>query len=886
MFRFLNVQIDAISFWVGFVTALLLWWIWDRARPTIRSSRVAIGERIQALREGLSSSTELRFRQDLVKILQDQHLTASLFSLEEIAIPARVLLHPTPIPPDADHYPYFDTVEQTLPFLPDWPEMAGVYQARNYSLIEALSGDADILLVGKPGSGKSFALQHLAFQIARRDPAVGEWAQRVPLYIDALQLELPAKDGNLIDVLYKLYAEQVGTLTEAQLPALFEALLDEGMALLMVDGLDEISAKEQRPIIEFVRAVQTRYPDNTLLAAASPDDINAMEALQLHPVFMAAWEIDQISNYIDRWTALWHEYTLDENWARSLNPAIDPMLIKGWLLKDALQDSPLILMLKTWAAFAGDARGRTPADALDAFVRRMSTGVSNARDALEQLAVQMVLNQNGVVERSTAGSYVASFEDPAAPPDLKPVKQAAIAVEGLEDFEDELDALLGDVDGESSDQTKPFIDSELDALLDEIDQRESGQGEQQVKDRNVRRMLPELVRSGLLTYRPNGRIGFTHPVLLGYLAGCGLAQRGGAAQLLTHPYWSGKSLAWEYFSVSGNIAELMRPLFEKAEADPLKRGLLVAATWTRNAPADADWRASVMRGLARFLTLDNLPFTVRAKLVTALAFSGESSIGALFRRLLTLPSPDARKLGALGSGLARYDKAVPELTELLFQQDVSVGRAACLALVAIGTTEALESVASALLGASDEVRQAAAEALASDPIEGYAILRDGAKVTDLLVRRAVAYGLARINQPWAREILDDLQLNDDQWAVRSAAEQAIQSLEEITQVMPTSAPELFTLSWLVAYAAGQGQGLSPGDGSWETLRYVLRNGDGDQILSALAHLRLSPQRARESLDDIYGLLRGHAAEMREAAFDLLWYMGASGVDLPDPDQIH
>jgi HEAT repeat protein len=612
-----------------------------------------------------------------------------------------------------------------------------------------------------------------------------------------------------------------------------------------------------------------------------------MEPLGLQPIAISAWNEDQILAYIDRWSDLWHEYTLNESWARRLNPAIDPLLIKGWLLEDAHQLSPLLLSLKTWAAFAGDARGAKPADALDAYVRRMTTGIANARGALEQLAVQMTLTQNGIVERNLAGKYVSTFEDPTAPDEVQPaVATLAAPVEGLEDFAAELDALLGDdlVAELNTPKTNPFKAEEMDALLNEMQQGDK-KGKESVTDQNVRRMLPELVRSNLLVYRPNGRISFSHPMLLGYLAGCGFAQRGGAAQLLPHPYWSGKTQALEYFAVSGNISEIVGPIFDAGEADPLKRALLIAANWPRNAAPNAAWRADVLRGLARYLTQEELSIAMRARLVTALATSGEATIGALFRRLLTLPATDARLLGALGCGLARYEKAVPELTNMLYAPDQFGGRAACMALVAIGSTAALEAVTSALLSAEDSVRQAAAEALANNPTEGYAVLRDGVKVTDLLVRRAVTFGLARVNQPWARELLDELHLNDDQWAVRSAAEQAISSLEDNDDLVPSPRPEIFTLPWLIKFAGEQGQGLAAGDGAWTTLKNVLRNGDSDQILNALDVIRLHPQRARDSIAPLYTLLRSGNPELREAAFETIWHLGSSGIDLPDPNQM-
>ncbi|MDP1779206.1 MAG: HEAT repeat domain-containing protein, partial [Anaerolineales bacterium] len=107
---------------------------------------------------------------------------------------------------------------------------------------------------------------------------------------------------------------------------------------------------------------------------------------------------------------------------------------------------------------------------------------------------------------------------------------------------------------------------------------------------------------------------------------------------------------------------------------------------------------------------------------------------------------------------------MPLLENALSAPSLSVRRAACMALVAIGTNEALEAVGQTLLNGDEDIRRAAGEALANDPVEGHAMLRDGVTIKDILLRRAVMYGLGRINEPWALEILQNIQGDDDQWA--------------------------------------------------------------------------------------------------------------------------
>jgi hypothetical protein len=134
----------------------------------------------------------------------------------------------------------------------------------------------------------------------------------------------------------------------------------------------------------------------------------------------------------------------------------------------------------------------------------------------------------------------------------------------------------------------------------------------------------------------------------------------------------------------------------------------------------------------------------------------------------------------------RDPKAVDALEEILQAPSGAVRRATCLALVAIGTEKSLEAVARALLQGDEELRRSAAEALANDPADGHAMLKEGATLADIMLRRAVVHGLARIDQPWAVETLQRMQVQDDQWAVRNLANQ---NLEQMTNIDPRIPPD-------------------------------------------------------------------------------------------------
>jgi len=227
-------------------------------------------------------------------------------------------------------------------------------------------------------------------------------------------------------------------------------------------------------------------------------------------------------------------------------------------------------------------------------------------------------------------------------------------------------------------------------------------------------------------------------------------------------------------------------------------------------------------------------------------------------------------------------KAIEGLADMLNSSNPNVQRAACLALVSVGTTSAIDSVGSALLHGDENLRRFAAEALANHPQDGHAMLKEGAAVDDLLVRRAVAYGLGRVDRPWADELLAKLQIEDKEWIVRTSATEVIESRHRAHTFFHAPVPLPSESPWLIAFAGKQGMGLSPNQPATDLLLKALKNGSEEERLASLVYLRLHP--TETVLGELYHIMYSDDSFMREAIFHILWELAASGVALPDPHQ--
>lgn len=832
--------IDDFSFWLGFILATALWWVLSLVRPAVqqlieaaRARRAEKRERARAV-----NVVEEHYRQTVLVQAQGMHLAAPLFALDEILIPPRLMAPPPRLQPGGATLPE-DIVASTLPYLPAWPELAAIYKAKTISLNEALSGDADIVLIGQTGMGKTTALAALASALARREPLPGLPENTVPFLVHIADLDLPADRDNPLGTLIDFIAEKVPIFDRPRLPEFVRRTFAEGRALLLLDGTDELPPEHLKAVVDFIKLIKRTYPKTRIVTTASTEYLDGLVSLNFFPLAIAAWNEEQRAEFLHKWAELWDKYVAREAWAQEAIELVDPLLLNQWLQVDADILTPLELTLKTWGAYAGDLQGGRPLDALETHIRRtLPTGTP--RQALEVLAAQVHFNLSPIFDPRKAREWVQSFEpaEAASPPEAQEGKQAKKVKKAGKDNAKAETPSLG--------------------------------------------LLSILAKNGLLTLHRNNRMRFAHPIFGGYLAGCALGNYYPQA-ILEQPPWIGKYLAMHYLAATGDASLLADALLEK-EDRPLARNLMVVARWLREAPREAAWRGRVMAALVALLQQEGQPLALRGQALAAFVLQRlDPGIALLFRELLKKPAPELLQLAALGAGALRDGKAVEALTSLALNPSPALCRAACLALATIGSQSALDALADLLLHGQEHQRRIAAEALANHPQEGHAMLKEAATFQeDLMVRRAAAYGLARIPEGWAEELLTKMQIEDKQWVVRNAAAEAMEIRRQAAPYIPHRLPPPTESPWLIAYASKLGMGITPDKPPVDLLLSALQSGSLEERLAALDYLRIVPT------EGVFGVLfqamYSGDPDLREAVFHTISEMAARGVDVPDPAQ--
>jgi len=839
MFR---IAIDPFSFIVGFVIGSAFWWLATRARPLWAEMRANIKENREAAQTRKSSTVEENHRRLTLRRAQGMHIAAQLFALDEIIQEPLLIAPPQRVEPGAQ--PKFeDVISQTLPYLPSWPEIAAAYHAPTLTLSQALSGNTNIVIIGQPGVGKTVSLAYLASLAANRSEKLETLQDAVPFLVHVADLKLPIVDPkDALTPLIEAASEYAPIFDLNRLPAFFQNTFKNGNALLLVDGYDEITPEYQQIISEYFKIIMQNYPKTRIVTTGAPEYLGGLVGLGFAPLTLITWSVGQNEKFIEQWGQIWSQTVALEAWSQTRPEQVDPILLNVWLSADNANLSPLELTLKAWGAYAGDSLGPHVLEAIATHIRRIAPQ-NTPLAALETLAMQVALSAQPIFDPRKAREWVKSFEV----------------------VEETVESTTEQPDEEKKEDTKPKKEKKTEKVV----------------AKPTMSLLEKMAASGLLVNYPNQKMRFMHPVFAGYLAGHALTHYNTEETLLNQPDWSGKYLAMRYYAAHGDASKLVQSMMEFSRM-PMHRPLFAMARWLRDAPRNAPWRGKLFGTLAALLQTEGIPLSLRGQAMAAFVVSNDPSAAALFRQFETTLSFELVQLAVLGSGAIRDTKAIEVVERAMEAPSLSVRRAACMALVAIGTNEALESVAHTLLNGDEDIRRAAGEALANDPNEGHAMLKDGITISDILLRRAVVYGLGRVNEPWAIEALQKIQIDDDQWVVRNSATEVLEAKANVGLRAPRKLKAPAESPWLIEFASKQGMGISPGTPATDILLLALKSDDPDARLAALPYLKFTPNEG--VITQIYSAMYKDDPELREAAYNTLWEIGTTGAKLPHPSQ--
>ena len=605
---------------------------------------------------------------------------------------------------------------------------------------------------------------------------------------------------------------------------------EEGKALLLLDGLDEMPELLVNAITNYLGLLVQTYAGLRVIVTASNRYHDGLTRLGLLPTEIALWDKQDQNNYLSKWKYAWLQVNQTVS---SLQNDVDKTLLQDWLLINKYPVTPMELTLKTWAAYAGDTLGPSMDNAIEAYIKRITAGSLEAEQALEKLALQTIFLENPILDPKEVDRW--KF----------PLNKFLFS---------------------TADETKPEF----------ISNNEQNESLDQIK---IHKFIPILTEKKFLWSPSEYRLSFIHQIFAAYLAGKELSKLNTGIQIIEPSkiygtgFWDMKIRTLNFYASHTGDMETIQQILDQNK-EPLNLELLTIASFLKDVNENYEWRSSVLRKLVIILQSNKYPLPLQVKTLTALVLSNDPGVKVILKEMVRSNQTTLRILGALGYGLVGEIDPINELTNLLGDPIPSVVRAACLALVSIGNRQSIEAITSLLLHGQEGLQRAAAESLANLPEEGFRILNEASHMEDLLIRRAVIFGLQRLRNSQSIQLLEKIQIEESQWVVKDATTEAIGILKNTNPFIPHPVPPPYNCSWLIKFAGERGQGLSPLEDSTEMLLLAAKEGSEEQKISALETLQVSADSSILSrIHEIYNTSKG---DLKSAAFSALWNLAMAG----------
>jgi len=121
---------------------------------------------------------------------------------------------------------------------------------QTYSLDEALNHFPQIMLLGKPGSGKSSILHHLALKAHGTDARLA-----VQIKLHTIAEKAQSAESLWRQILLKVRAEHNSTIVQA-----FDEWVHQGRGLLLLDGVDEVKIEHRQQLLRAVERMLLEKP--------------------------------------------------------------------------------------------------------------------------------------------------------------------------------------------------------------------------------------------------------------------------------------------------------------------------------------------------------------------------------------------------------------------------------------------------------------------------------------------------------------------------------------------------------------------------------------------------------------------------------------------------
>jgi len=775
MTRFIpKIFLDFPSFWAGVFLAALIIFLFFRYRSKLTNLFSRSTKQVRSFRDNLSVTSKTEYNQILYKYVQGKHLISDISPLECVQVPPKCIApSPSAIPGEETIDP--SLLQQTLGYDPAYPEFSSEYYTPTFTLLEALSNNVNICLLGFPGTGKTVAIADCITSLVTGKSTYPSLTNKVAFIVEAQHIlhQFPGSDILLI-LLTAIQTNPVFS-TIPNFPKFLTSTINNDDAIIFIDGLDLLTQIDTNRVSNYIIALCKKIPSLQVVAAASPSFLGNLNKAPLEPVSIAPWNQKDKSIFLKKLSELHGKlpapFSNDE-----INKASEFIEIRNSLITSSGRNlTPLEFTLLSLSAYSKDLIGSSAIDAIETYLNRILRSLSqNTIRTLENIALHALDQEKSSFTKRDINSWLSNLD--ISSPEL------------------------------SDDKTSPVNKGIQIALYSKL-----------------------LQKTG-----PDGYF-FPHPTIAGFLAARGLRRSNDQViqRILNQPDWSLVHETMRFFSAFNPVQPYLDQLV--SDSSLLKVRLMRACSWLPYLKVSSPEEQNLLRSITKEIYTNPIYF-VKLRFTIALARSGNPNTGTIFRHLLKTDNTDTKRAAAFGAGYVQDLASVPLLIDQM-RDSFPASVSASYALGKIASPKALEAIADELLHGNELLRRAAAESLAQNRSEGHPALREGIAMDDLLVRYAVVHGLSLINESWAIDILDKLRIDENEWVVRDLAQHVFEVFETGSPYLPTPQLPVYKSAWLHTFTEQHNLAAVSPKTALDLLLTALEKGTGEQKQASLSHIR-------------------------------------------------
>ncbi|MCS6836052.1 MAG: HEAT repeat domain-containing protein [Anaerolineae bacterium] len=776
-----------------------------------------------------------RYTTDLIRLCQTSHLFGHRVPLRDVLIEPRFIpMRALPNAPDDDtpRNPF-----EVVPFIVDFPALHGVYHLPTLSVEQLGQGQRALALIGPPASGLTTALHAIALwsmgQVSFAPPkdkvaqqleaeesaldaktraeriksrlilaqqarekfnlSLGKESQSeeereeartpilrrlAPLFIHLRDVSLDSADyGGRIDSAEPLLRALQHTsrrLTAKIMPRTIYRLLDEGRALVLIDGYRELEDETRQAIIHWLGQLLEDYGRNRFIIASPSSGYQSLVDIGCAPIFIRPFGPRQHAELALRFNTHWGRLAPGRPFDAN---GVDQAIAEG------RYQNIYDFTLNLWAKARGETGGyaarcqayladRLSDEALKPYLQRL---------AVEQLEASS-FTRRSFIKRELGAALTSEGMSVA----ISTLEMRQLAPEAVKDT--------------ATDEGEKVPSASEAPSVVETAQDKQAQRERRQMARQISAAFTALLKSGLLQSLRDGAYRLRYNSLTAQLGAIALAESSepNLHLRMEQSTWSSALVyANELLDLSPLVSECLLSIH-----DARLSNILPLCHWLRYGGAQTPWRNLLLKFLGNAFVAPNQYSAIRERIAAALVNSGDMGTLVIFRKALGNSSPVVRRLSALALGALRDAELESQLMSMALRDpQAEVQIAASLALGSLGTEDGLLAMVEVWQQTQNqEVQRGIAETLANNPEEGYHTLYEAIQTDNTLLRRAAVWGLGRIETDWALIALNRVYLEDEEWYVKSAAETVFAERYEINKHGVQDHPPLSELKWLNEWA--------------------------------------------------------------------------------------